>query len=223
MTTSSRTGDRPTRGGPSAWDNALGLEPPESGTGLHPLLRARFSPWSFDPEELIGEEQVDLLLEAARWAPSAGNSQPWAFVTAPRDSREHRLVMRRLALSSARWAPSASLLIVNIAHVHVDSSEIEFSEFADYDLGQAVAHMTLQAQALGMACRQFRAFDLDGLAQDLDLPPGWHIRSMTAVGSSVGTVPNRERRPLADLRHRPPEATQALVSEDGARQARFAR
>lgn len=169
--------------------------------GLHPLLRARFSPLTFDPTFVIDPEDIHLLLEAARWAPSAGNSQPWSFFPALRDSREHDVVIRRLAPSSARWAPSASLLVVNMAHLWFDDSEIEFSEFADYDLGQAVAHMTLEAQALGLACRQFRAFDLDGLSNDLDLDPGWRIRSMTAVGLGVGDAPTRERRPVADLRH----------------------
>ena len=168
---------------------------------LHPLLRSRFSPLTFDEEVVIDVQEVDLLLEAARWSPSAGNSQPWSFVTAVRGSREHGLVTRRLAPSSARWVPTASLLVVNIVHLYVDDSDLEFSEFADYDLGQAVAHMTLEAQALGYACRQFRAFDLDGLTGDLALQPGWQIRSMTAIGRASGTAPPRQRRPLAELRH----------------------
>src|SRR5690242_18311821 len=133
------------------------------GGRLHPLLRSRFSPLAFDPDVALDDEGVDLLLEAARWSPSAGNSQPWAFVTAVRGTPEHATVANRLAPSSRRWAPSAGLLVVNIAHRHVEGTDLEFSEFADYDLGQAVAHMTIQAQALGLASRQFRAFDLEGL------------------------------------------------------------
>jgi len=166
---------------------------------LHPLLRARFSPLAFDPAAVICAEDVDRLLEAARWAPSAGNSQPWGFVTAVRGGAEHAMVTRRLAPSSSRWALTASLLIVNLAHRTIESSDIEYSEFSDYDLGQAVAHLTLQAQALGWACRQFRAFDLEGLSEDLAVPPGWQIRSMTAVGRAAGQIPPRERRPLAAL------------------------
>jgi nitroreductase len=168
---------------------------------LHPLLSGRFSPLAFDLGTVMADHEVEVLLEAARWSPSAGNSQPWAFVTALRGSRDHGVVTRRLAASSARWAPSASLLVVNIAHRYVDDTELEFSEFADYDLGQAVAHMTLQAQALGFACRQFRAFDLERLTDDLGVAPGWQIRSMTAVGRAVGAAPARQRRPLTDLRH----------------------
>jgi nitroreductase len=181
------------RAGTEATDHAAPV-------GLHPLLGGRFSPLSFDADFALFEKDVEVLLEAARWAPSAGNSQPWAFVAVLRGTADHARVVDRLAASSARWAPSASLLVVNIAHLTVGDSDIEYSEFADYDLGQAVAHLTLQAQALGLACRQFRAFDLDGLAHDLRIEPGWKIRTMTAVGQGTGQAPPRQRRPLSELR-----------------------
>ena len=81
-----------------------------------------------------------------------------------------------------RWAPDASLLVVNLCHRWVDGTEWDYSEFADYDLGQAVAHMTIQGVALGLASRQFRAFGLDGLTRALDVPPHWAIRTVTAFG-----------------------------------------
>lgn len=167
---------------------------------LHPLLRGRFSPMQFDAARSLTDAEVDLLLEAARWAPSAGNSQPWSFAIARRGEPEHQTFVARLAASSRRWAPGASALIVNIVHRYVDDTDWAYSEFADYDLGQAVAHLTLQAGAMGLACRQFRSFDLDGLTADLALAPGWHVVSMTAVGRAAGGVrPDRERRSLADL------------------------
>lgn len=129
------------------WVTVTSQDDPQPGGQLHPLLRRRFSPLAFDPEVVIDGGEVDLLLEAARWSPSAGNSQPWAFVTAVRGDREHALISPHLAASSARWAPFASLLVVNIAHRFVTDTDMEFSEFADYGLGQAVAHMTLQAEA----------------------------------------------------------------------------
>jgi nitroreductase len=196
----SRLGQAQDPAGLRASDRLTRDETSERGRGLHPLLRARFSPLSFDPDSVVDEAHVKLLLEAARWAPSAGNSQPWAFYTAIRDSPEHAILSRHLAPSSARWAPSASLLVVNIVHLHVETSDIEFSEFADYDLGQAVAHMTLEAEALGLACRQFRAFDLEPLSTQLNLAAGWRIRSMTAIGRARGVAPPRDRRPVADLR-----------------------
>jgi nitroreductase len=167
--------------------------------GLHPLLSARFSPLRFDAGHVLSPEAADLLLEAARWAPSAGNSQPWAFVVARRGGAEHETLVSRLAPSSRRWAPAASALVVNLAHRTVDG-DLPYSEFADYDLGQAVAHLTLQASALGLACRQFRAFDADGLTADLGLAAGWAVVTMTAVGVPAGDAPtDRQRRSLADL------------------------
>ncbi|UPK73594.1 nitroreductase family protein [Nocardioidaceae bacterium SCSIO 66511] len=171
---------------------------------LHALLRTRFSPLRFDDHHILEPDDIELLLEAARWAPSAGNSQPWAFVTALRGDADHARFVQHLARSSRRWAPAASALIVNVSHRFVEDSPIEYSEFADYDLGQAVAHLTVQAQAMGLSCRQFRAFDLDALSAELGLSPGWFIVSMTAIGVAVETADGaRERRSVHRLRTEP--------------------
>ncbi|WP_427889387.1 nitroreductase family protein [Kribbella sp. GL6] len=171
---------------------------------VHPLLASRFSPLLFDPARTVTEDDVDVLLEAARWAPSAGNSQPWAYFVARRDEPEHKRIVRHLARSSGRWAPTASLLVVTMAHRYVEDTDWAYSDFADYDLGQSVAHLTLQAHAMGLACRQFRAFDLEALATDLSPGPGWHIVSMIAVGTPAEERPaDRDRRSTADLRSAP--------------------
>lgn len=169
-----------------------------------PVLRDRLSPLAFDPAHVLSDDEVTRLLEAARWAPSAGNSQPWAFHLRRRGQPGHEGLVERLAGSSARWAPDASALFVNLAHHEVEDSGMEFSEFADYDLGQAVAHLTIQAHSMGLSCRQFRAFDADGLSQDLQVAPGWQIRTMTAVGlAAPHTHPPRTRRPISDLMRLP--------------------
>ncbi|WP_233608477.1 nitroreductase family protein [Nocardia stercoris] len=168
---------------------------------LHPLLRARYSPAGFDPDHEVTVDEIDLLLEAARWAPSAGNSQPWAFVPARRGDPIHPTITRHLARSSRAWAADASALIVNLTRRFVDDTDLPYSDFADYDLGQAVAHLTIQAQAMDLACHQFRAFDLAALSADLAPAPGWHIVSMTAIGRPAGPLATeRGRRSVADLR-----------------------
>ena len=168
--------------------------------GLHPLLRSRFSPLQFDPDHELSPDDATLLVEAARWAPSAGNSQPWGFFLARRGTPEHAMVVDRLTPSSRRWAPHAAMLVVNLAHRTVAGTDWAYSDFADYDVGQAVAHMTLQASAMGLACRQFRAFDLEGLAASLKLDEGWAIRTMTAIGGPIEHAPiSRERFELEQL------------------------
>ena len=167
---------------------------------MHPLLAERFSPYRFDPSAVVGDHALGLLLEAARWAPSAGNSQPWGFFVGRPGEPEHDRVLPHLAPSSARWATDAGLLVVTLTRRHVDDTQLLYSEFADYDLGQAIAHMTLQAEALGLASHQFRAFDMEGLTKELDPNPGWSIVSMVALGRAAGEAPEgRERRSVADL------------------------
>lgn len=145
-----------------------------------------------------------MLLEAARWAPSAGNSQPWAFLVGRRGDDTHGRLVAHLAGSSATWAPGASLLVANLSHRWVEGTDWEHSEFSLYDLGQAVAHMTIQAQALGLAARQFRAFDREAIAEEFSVPSHWEVTTMTAIGRPVLSPgaeqePPRERRPITDI------------------------
>ena len=177
---------------------------------LHPLLSSRWSPTTFDATHQASPSEVELLLEAARWAPSAGNSQPWAFIVGLRGDRTHQRLVRHLARSSASWAPAASLLVANLSHRLVEDTDWDYSEFSCYDLGQAVAHMTFQAGALGLSVRQFRAFDRAALALEFGVPPHWEVTTMAAVGRipratternpDRAVLPSRERRSLSDIR-----------------------
>lgn len=169
---------------------------------LHPALSERFSPVGFRPDVVMTHEHVDVLLEAARLAPSAGNSQPWGFVVGRRGDAVHERLVRHLARSSSAWAPPASTLVANLTQVGVeDAPDWEYSEFSRYDLGQAVAHMCVQALALGFDSHQFRAFDREGVSAEFGVPAHIEVVSMTAFGvadhrpgevSSPGT--SRERR-----------------------------
>jgi nitroreductase len=177
---------------------------------VHPILAERASPSAFDSSYAISQAEVVALLEAARWAPSAGNSQPWAFIVAPRGDEVHARLVPHLAGSSTRWAPAASLLVGNLVRRFVEDTDLEYSEFALYDLGQAVAQMTIQAQAMGLAARQFRAFDRDALHEEFAVPAHWQLMSMTAFGVA-GDAPGsaapgdgdggdaRRRREVPDL------------------------
>jgi nitroreductase len=172
-------------------------------TALHPLLSKRFSPVCFDASHEITAREIGLLLEAARWAPSAGNSQPWAFIVGRRGDAAHTKLVARLAGSSASWAPSAALLLANLSHVRVQGTDWAFSEFSRYDVGQAVAYMTVQAQSMGLFVRQFRAFDRAAIAADFGVPPHWEVTTMSAFGvpcanRAAASVP-RERRSVRSL------------------------
>lgn len=177
---------------------------------LHPVLAGRWSPTVFDPDANVSTDEVEALLEAARWAPSAGNSQPWAFILARRGEPEHARLVRYLARSSAAWAPAAGVLVANLAHRFVADTDWDYSEFSTYDLGQAVAYMTVQAHVMGLHVRQFRAFDREGIAAEFAVPPHWQVTTMAAIGRvpaaalaqarTAGAGPVRERRARDELR-----------------------
>jgi nitroreductase len=173
---------------------------------LLPLLASGWSPTVFDASYALAADEVVVLVVAARWAPSAGTSQPWSFVVGRRGDETHRRLVAHLAGSAAAWAPTASLLVANLCHRFVEDTDWDYSEFALYDLGQAVAHMTVQARALGLHVRQFRAFDRAGLTAEFALPAHWEVTSMSAIGrvpAASGDVdaatPSRERRPVVEL------------------------
>jgi hypothetical protein len=178
---------------------------------LHPLLASRWSPARFDGQAEVGEDEVESILDAARWAPSAGNSQPWAFIVGRRGDATHARLVDQLTGSSRAWAPAAGLLVANLSHRFVEDTDWEYSEFSLYDLGQAVAHMTVQAQSLSLFTRQFRAFDRERLAAEFTVPPHWEVTTMSAIGRAAvgspvgphadapGPSAARTRRPVDDI------------------------
>lgn len=160
----------------------------------------------FDPVHVADRAMVSAILDAARRSPSAGNSQPWRFILGIRGDSTHQRLVEHLAHSSAVWAPDASLLVANLSVVRVAGSDLEYSEFARYDLGQAVAWMTMQAQEFGLAAHQFRAFDREEIAREFSVPDHLEVTSMTAFGPAahrsdavVGNGTTRDRLSLPDL------------------------
>lgn len=176
-----------------------------SSPDLHPLLRHRRSSRTFDPAHVLAEDDLVRLLEAARWAPSAGNSQPWAFVVTRRGEPAHERMVGRLSRGTAAWAPRAAALVLTLHRVgHDEDPSMAFSDYALYDLGQAVAHLTVQAQALGLHVHQFAGFDHDGMAEEFAVPPAWRVTTGLAIGrrpqdEAPADAAPRERKPLSDV------------------------
>ena len=145
---------------------------------LHPLLAERWSPRAFDPRHKLADTKLTALLEAARWAPSASNTQPWRFAVTRRGTTAHAAVFDALAPGNQAWAQAASALIVAAAETNgPDGVE---RPWAVYDTGQAVAHLLVQAQHEGLAVHQMGGFDRDRLAAAL--PPRVTLVAVLAIG-----------------------------------------
>lgn len=175
-------------------------------------LRERWSVSVFDERHTLSPGQIRLLLEAARWAPSAGNSQPWSFIVATRGSAAHDVLVKHLSRGNSGWVPRASAVFITLAQGGTDpeGNGPTYSDYAFYDLGQAAAHLTVQAAALGLSSHQFAGFDHDAVAADLDVPGHWRVMTGIAVGvhgdpadvdprDAEREARERTRKPLSEM------------------------
>lgn len=144
------------------------------------VLQARWSPRAYEPVA-IDESLLSKALEAARWSPSAYNAQPWRFVVARRGSDAFDRIVGALAEFNRMWAPNASALILAIAETANDEGRA--NPTAVYDLGQAVAHLTIQAHADGLVVHQMSGFDAAAASQAFDLEERLQPVTVIALGS----------------------------------------
>src|ERR1700759_379946 len=179
-----------------------------TAVSVHPLLAERWSPRGFDRAHEIGDEALSALLEAARWAPSAGNSQPWRFLVTRRGESAHDRLYAALAPGNQPWAGAASALILVAARTAGDDGRPQ--PWALYDTGQAVAALVTQAQADGLSVHQMGGFDTGAVRAELSLGENLTPVVVLAVGrhDSEAGLPEplaareaapRTRYPLGDL------------------------
>lgn len=150
-------------------------------------------------------------MEAARWAASAGNSQPWRFLVTRRGSADHAALLATLNEGNRSWAGHASLLM--LAATQSVNAQGGPMTWAQYDTGQAAAHLQAQAQVEGLHVHQMGGFDVSGAAAAFDLPEGVVPITVIAIGAhSPDVLPepyasretaDRTRRPLDELLLRP--------------------
>lgn len=176
-------------------------------------MRSRWSPSVFDDAHVLDRDQVVLLLTAARWAPSCGNAQPAHFVVAERGSPSHEVLVRHLSRGNSGWVPRASLVLVVGAQFAPDEQgEGGYKPTnADYDTGQAAAHVTLQARAMGLEAHQFAGFDKEAVAAELGVPAYVRLLAGIAVGvrGDPADVPERDAERDQRVRRRVPLSARA--------------
>jgi nitroreductase len=146
------------------------------------VLAERFSTRVFDPNATIDEGALASALEAARWSPSANNTQPWRFLVTRRGSDDFAGVYDTLRDFNKAWAGDAAVLVVAAATTTTDDGSP--MHFAQYDTGQAVAHFTVQASAEGLATHQMGGFDRAAVKTALDLPENITPLTVIAVGAA---------------------------------------
>ncbi len=146
-----------------------------------PVLAERWSPRSFDTNYELPSHELLSILEAARWAPSANNAQPWRFSVLKRGDALHTAVSAEgLSGFNQAWAPNASaLVVVSIKTLTADGKD---NHFAPYDAGLAVANLVIQAHELGLHAHQIGGFVPDALRSILELDEDLRPIVVVAIG-----------------------------------------
>lgn len=149
---------------------------------LHSLIRERWSPRAFS-DRPVSAQDIELLLEAARWSASSSNDQPWTIVIGDRttDPEGHARILATLVPGNAVWAFRAPVLALVAARLNTLRSGRP-NRHAQYDTGQAIATLALQATALGLAMHQMGGFDIGKARELLAIPEGFEPMAVIAIG-----------------------------------------
>jgi len=178
------------------------------------VIAERWSPKAFDASP-VAAEQLHSLFEAARWAASCFNEQPWAFLVARReDGAAFERALSCLVEKNRAWARSASALIFACARREF-ARNARPNPHAAHDLGQAAAHLALQAVALGLAVHQMAGFSADAARDAFGIPEGWDALTAIAVGRPLRAedLDEEQRRSESVPRTRKPQSE--FVFESG--------
>lgn len=169
----------------------------------HKILDVLLNRWS--PRAMAGEpmpdEQLMALFEAARWAPSSYNNQPWHFIYAKRDTAEWKKLFDLMVPFNQGWAKDAAVLMVLISH-DTFSFNGKPSRTHSFDAGAAWENLAIQAAAMGLVAHGMEGFDYARAKEDLHIPDGYTVEAMIAVGKpgSIEKLPKdlQEREKPSD-------------------------
>ena len=162
---------------------------------LHRLLRTRYSPLAFAATP-VTDDMIHSLLEAARWAPSCYNAQPWHFIVGSENVLETReKILSCLVPANQKWAATAPVLMLTVARLAFTHNG-ESNQYATHDVGLAVAHLTLQASEMGLGVHQMAGFDPDMAREVFAVPDGYS--PLTAIAVGFPGDPNQLPAPLRE-------------------------
>ena len=187
--------------------NELKYAPPVEG--VLPALHQRWSARSFS-ERAVTAADLERVFEAARWAASSSNEQPWRFLVGARNSNTHKKIASILGGLNKEWAPKAPVLILGTANTNFARNG-SLNTYALFDLGAATSYLTLQAAALGMVTHQMAGYDHEAARHLLEIPDSFALGTVVALGyqgepAALGneqliareSAP-RNRKPLSEL------------------------
>jgi len=148
--------------------------------GVLPAIHERWSARSFDGRE-VSAAVLRKVFEAARWAASSNNEQPWRWVVGRRGDGTWEKIYETLVGFNKTWAHRAPVLMVGAAATHFSKNGAD-NRFALYDLGAASSYLTLEAATLGLTTHQMGGFDQEAARKALGIPAEYAVGAVIALG-----------------------------------------
>jgi len=175
---------------------------------IHELLRQRWSPRAFSARS-VEPAVLRRLLEAARWAASARNEQPWRFIVATKESpAEFERLLNCLKEGNRRWVRYAPVLMLSVARLRFERDG-KMNRHAFHDVGLAVQNLIIQAMALDLFAHQMAGYHVDQARHEFNIPQDYEPVAMIALGypGDPDSLPeDLQRRELKPRQRRPLEA-----------------
>jgi nitroreductase len=186
----------------------------DTSVEVHPIIAARWSPRALDPAGEVPERSLRALLEAARWAPSNGNTQPARYLIGRRGDETYAKIFGTLSRGNKNWAGAASVLMLACA---VTVNEKGTIPHAEYGVGLASENLVLQAVAEGLVAHQMGGFNPDAARLVFSLPDDVRPLAVIAVGvlGAPDLLPEDMRPKETGPRRRLPLNQIAFTSEWG--------
>ncbi|OXM58357.1 nitroreductase [Amycolatopsis thailandensis] len=154
-------------------------KPADTSTPIASIMAARWSPRAYDETATVTEDQVRALLEAARWAPSFGNTQPARYLVGLRGTPSFDRILSTLNSGNSAWAHRAGLLLIGVMVTTNEKGEVPYAE---YGLGLATENLVLQAVELGLIAHQMAGFSAEAATDFFGLPDDVVPKVAIAVG-----------------------------------------
>jgi nitroreductase len=180
-------------------------KPAPTEVPLSDLVRNRWSPRAF-ADQPVTPDVLRSLLEAARWAPSSNNEQPWAYIVATKDDPENFTKMLSVLVEfNVGWAQNAPVLILSVAHLKAQKDGAP-NRHALHDVGSATAQLTFEANSRGLFVHQMAGYYPEKARQVFEIPEDWEPVAAMAIGylGDPQSLPERLRdRELAPRTRKP--------------------
>lgn len=158
-------------------------KPAQTSQPIDALLRKRWSGRAFIENQPIAREQIIALLEAARWAPSCFNDQPWRYIVFDRfhDRDAWQKAYACLSEGNQKWVIQAPVLLIAFANTRFTQNG-KPNRWGQHDTGAASTSLCLQAASMGLMAHQMGGYDRDKVRETFGIPEQFDIMSMIAVG-----------------------------------------